>query len=71
MHEQRGPGGVALSPPELVTLRVLIERYGESELARRFCMHRATLLRAAFGRPVHRSTARLLQLSLAAEGSTA
>jgi hypothetical protein len=64
MLDARGPGGVALSPSELEKLRALIERHGESEMARRFCVHRATVLRAAFGRPVHRSTARLLQLCL-------
>ena len=70
MHQAGGPGGVALSPPELQKLRALVERYGESEMARRFSLHRATVLRAAFGRPVHRSTARLLQLSLErAEGT--
>ena len=65
MHQAGSPGGVALSPSELEKLRALIERHGESEMARRFCVHRATVLRAAYGRPVHRSTARLLQLSLA------
>jgi hypothetical protein len=46
-------------------LRTIIGQLGEREASERFALHKVTLLAAASGRPLRRSSLRLVEVGLA------